>query len=104
MCKVIYNNKNFVVKETNRDLIVENALGNKENHAHFSKKKDKKGKINLNAIETIINLVQNKKKPRSKYMQKAAYRLTIDENYKELLYRLINKESKRYININKGVR
>lgn len=106
MIKEVYRYKHFVVLDTTKDLVVKNDKGHHENHAHFNRRTNKKGVINLEAVKTCISLVNKKKIPKSSYMLTAVKRLTDDINFKEDLERIDkNRKTKsKYFNSQKGLR
>ncbi|OSA89116.1 UNVERIFIED_ORG: hypothetical protein B2H93_16805 [Clostridium botulinum] len=95
MCMVINKIDNYEILKVHNGYIVKNLNGKYENHGHFKK---------LDTCYLIIDLVKNKKIPRSKYLIGSAIRLTTDEKYKNTLELKRNKLKDTYYNVNKGVK
>lgn len=107
MSRVIYTYKHYVVLDTFEGLVLKNSKGKKNNHAHFNRRKDREGNINLDTVKTCIRLCDSKRTDiKSKYIFEAVIRLTTDKDYKNNLERLYKKKftRDRYINVNRGVR
>jgi len=105
MAKKVYNYANYIVLDTGKELIIKNSKGNHDNHAHFRKRTNKQGKISLNTVKTCIRLCDAKRLDiRSDYMLEAIKRIALDKDYISDLERKQAKETKKYINVQKGVR
>jgi len=74
-----------------------NLNGVYDNHCHIKKYKTAK---------MLVNLIMNKRVPKSKYLRESAMRVTIDKKYIEKIEIKEEKDRNRqhYINVNKGVR
>jgi hypothetical protein len=79
-----------IKKDSNRGYIVIRADGEYSQHAHVS---------SLNGARQLINFINLRLLPTSKYLQKSCSRLLTEEEYKGLRQR-----KQRYINVNRGVR
>ena len=102
---LVYKKQEYEVYVTNRSLIVINSRGAYENHAHLTKTISSKGAVKIGTAKTLIDIVIKKKVPKSNYLVVSAIRLTTDEDYKDNLRVILEKrKSKKYINVNKGVR
>ena len=102
---VVYSYKHYVVLDNGKELIVKNCKGKYENHSHFARRTNKSGQINLNTVMTCIKLCDAKRLDiGSGYMLEAIKRIATDKDYINDLQRKQNKETKKYVNINKGLR
>lgn len=74
-----------------------NINGEYDNHCHIKKYK---------TANMLVNLILNKRVPKSKYLRESAKRVTLDERYKQDIDIKIEKDRDRiyYFNPNKGVR
>lgn len=105
MRSLVYRKHQYEVYNTEGSLVIVNTRGSYENHAHLTKITDYEGNIKLDAAKTLIEIVVKKRIPKSCYLITSAIRLTTDEEYKHSLKTALDKrKSKKYININKGVR
>lgn len=97
MDKVCYSDENYKVIHNNRNYVLINLKGEYENHGHLKK---------LSTCLMLIKLMKNNIVPKSKYLQYAVLRISLDEKYKENVSIKQDKNRNRmlYININKGVK
>lgn len=102
---LVYRKHEFEVYNTEGSLVVVNTKGSYENHAHLTRCINSKGEIKLDVAKTLIDIMIKRKIPNSHYLITSAIRLTIDNTYKySLETALAKRKSKKYVNINKGVR
>lgn len=93
MAKTIYKDEDFQILDTHDDYVLKNLHGKHENHGHFKK---------ADTCHLMIKLIRRMEVPKSKYLQDAALRISINEDYKS---KILKKRDKQfYININKGAR
>jgi hypothetical protein len=90
---IIFNDKNYCIKKSNRGYVVINLNGDYKNHSHFNK---------LGAVKKCIHLTKNRIVPKSLYMMLACMRLSTDELYIRKIEKLKtvkeNKKKSRYTN------
>ena len=102
---LVYKKNEFEVYITNSSIVIVNTKGEYENHAHLTKSEDAKGKVKLSTTKALIDIIIKKKIPRSNYLVTSAIRLTTDIEYKSnLIVVLERRKTKKYVNVNKGVR
>ena len=102
---LIFRRNEFEVYNTEGSLVLVNTKGSYKNHAHLTRKIDSKGKINLSIAKTLIDVVIKRKIPNSPYLITSAIRLTTEHEYKYALETALERrKSKKYVNVNKGVR
>lgn len=103
---VIYEEKNYIVLISNRNLTIVNTHqdADKTNHCHVKIKTNKQGVVNLNLVKYLINVCINKKYPQQEWMTSYLLRLTIDENYKSFLIRKRNQNKQKQSYKNKTKR
>lgn len=90
---VIYQDKDFKIISTYRNYVLVNKKGEKENHGHFKK---------ADTCHLMIRLIRKMTVPKSKYLQDAALRISINEDYKNKIFK--KRDKQHYVNINKGTR
>jgi hypothetical protein len=90
---VIYQDKDFKIINTCRNYVLVNKRGTKENHGHFKKP---------DTCHLMIKLIRKMEVPKSKYLQDAALRISINEDYKNKIFK--KRDKQHYVNINKGTR
>lgn len=95
MGMIINKIDNYEILKVHNGYIVKNIKGKYKNHGHFKK---------LDTCYLIIDLIKNKKIPKSKYLLGSAIRLTTDEKYKNTLELKRNKLKDNYYNVNKGIK
>lgn len=102
---LVYRKYEFEIYNTEGSLVVVNTKGSYENHAHLTRHTDSKGKIKLDTAKTLISIMLRRKIPKSSYLITSAIRLTVDQEYRYALETaLARRKSKKYVNVNKGVR
>lgn len=94
MAYTAYSDTKYTVKKNQYDFILRNNLGEYENHGHFKK---------FSTCMLLIRLMENDIVPESNYLRKAVLRISIDDKYLEKVQIKMNKQKKKYININKGI-
>ncbi len=93
MLMMIYNDDDFKILNSSKSYILINKHGKYSNHGHFKK---------ADTCHLMIKLIKRMEVPKSKYLQDAALRISINEDYKN---KILKKRDKQfYININKGAR
>lgn len=95
MAFVIYDDGKYSIKKFKGSYILCNNLGTYENHGHFKK---------YDTCLLVIKLMEKNIVPDSSYLRESVLRISTDENYLEKVRVKLDKGTKKYININKGVK
>lgn len=97
MCRVIDQVDIYKILKTQRDYVVVNIMGQEENHGHFRR---------LKTCYLIIRLMRRRTVPKSKYLRKAALRISTDKPYTDKIRRKIEKDKDKlyYYNPSKGAK
>ena len=90
---MIYNDGEFKIIESYGCYVLSNLKGEHENHGHFKK---------ADTCHLMIKLIRKMEVPKSKYLQDAALRISINEDYKNKI--LKKRDKQHFINVNKGAR
>ena len=80
----------FNIKKNSRGYIITRVDGEYSQHAHLSTR---------DGCNRLLNLIENKLLPNSKYLQESCRRLLTDDEYAKL-----RQKKQMYYNVNKGVR
>lgn len=94
MAYIVYKDKNYTVKENRDGYILCNNHGNYKNHGHLKK---------FNTCMLLIRLMDKNIVPDSSYLRESVLRISTDKKYIQKVQVKMNKSTKRYININKGI-
>ncbi|MBU5669645.1 hypothetical protein KQI68_07300 [Peptoniphilus sp. MSJ-1] len=95
MALVVYKDKKYTVKKNRYGFILCNNHGDYDNHGHFKR---------FNTCMLLIGLMESNVVPDSEYLRQSVLRISIDEKYLNKVKTKMDKGTKKYININKGVK
>lgn len=95
MDKVCYSDNEYKIIHNNRNYVLINLNGEYGNHGHFKQ---------LKTCYLMIKLMNKKIVPKSKYLQDAVLRISLDESYKDNVLVKQNKNKTLYVNVNKGLK
>lgn len=90
---IIYQDDDYKIIATGREYVLRNRRGKYKHHGHFRK---------LSTCYLMIKLIRKMEVPKSKYLQDAALRISINEDYKNKIFK--KRDKQHYVNINKGTR
>lgn len=95
MAYTVYKDKKYTVKKNRDGYILCNNYGEYRNHGHLKKFK---------TCMLLIRLMENNTVPDSSYLRESVLRISVDKKYLAKVNAKMNKEKKKYININKGIK
>lgn len=87
MRNIVYDRRGYIIVDTGSDLVVVNTLGEYSNHAHFKRRTDRYGNVNLHNAKMCIHLALEQIYPKNHLMRKAVLRVSTDEEFKAWIIR-----------------
>ena len=87
MRNIVYDRRGYIIVDTGSDLVVVDTLGEYSNHAHFKRRTDRYGNVNLHNAKMCIHLALEQIYPKNHLMRKAVLRVSTDEEFKAWIIR-----------------
>ena len=97
----------FIIHESRKGFVIENAKAKdfQNYHTHIKKRKKKSGRDKAETCHMLIRLICNKKIPNSDYLRASAKRISRDIDYINSIEHKENKDKQKpkFVRVNKGV-